>query len=322
MEGAFGGEDFSGVRVHDGGAAAGASSAYGARAFTVGSDIAFGASEYEPATPAGDALLAHELAHVVQQRSARGPVDMQAAPDTALEDDADLAGVHVVARLWSGVGGALASFGQSVVPALRSGLRLSASPKSCGGTERPNITKTVGILNFPGAKLDSASSLSGASQIWQKGAGITLAAGATKTVSEEEAKALIGQEAGEKDKPASQLSMEYELAPFEPRTSENAAVRSAADKLKGDVNAVFLPDIHGTISPSIRDSKSNRVVFIAGQKCGTPGFALAHEAGHVLIDPNMLVKGHNFSSSLMTSLDSDCRLGIDSDEADKARGGA
>lgn len=87
--------------------------------------------------------------------------------------------------------------------------------------------------------------------------------------------------------------------------------------------AIFLPDIHGG-AVSTRDSQPGiRVVYIAGQHCKTAGFALAHEVGHVLIDPNMLVKSHNFfSSPLMNSLDSDCRLGIDSDEADRARGGA
>jgi outer membrane protein OmpA-like peptidoglycan-associated protein len=38
-----------------------------ARAYTLGSDIVFGAGEYAPETAAGQRLLAHELAHVVQQ---------------------------------------------------------------------------------------------------------------------------------------------------------------------------------------------------------------------------------------------------------------
>ena len=37
-------------------------------AYTVGSDIAFAAGRFDPATPSGERLLAHELAHVVQQR--------------------------------------------------------------------------------------------------------------------------------------------------------------------------------------------------------------------------------------------------------------
>jgi hypothetical protein len=65
------GRDLSGVRVHADGAAAAAARAAGARAFTVGDDITFGEGEYAPGTAAGRRLLAHELAHTVQQ--ADGP---------------------------------------------------------------------------------------------------------------------------------------------------------------------------------------------------------------------------------------------------------
>src|SRR5436305_946644 len=41
--------------------------ALGARAFTIGHDIAFGTGEYRPGTAAGDVLIAHELAHTIQQ---------------------------------------------------------------------------------------------------------------------------------------------------------------------------------------------------------------------------------------------------------------
>ena len=59
--------DFSRVRIHTGEQAARAAAGVNARAFTVGSDIVFGASRYSPGTSAGDRLLAHELTHVVQQ---------------------------------------------------------------------------------------------------------------------------------------------------------------------------------------------------------------------------------------------------------------
>lgn len=62
------GHRFADVRVHHAGAAAGIARQLHARAFTVGSDIFFGQSEFAPHTAAGSALLAHELAHVVQQR--------------------------------------------------------------------------------------------------------------------------------------------------------------------------------------------------------------------------------------------------------------
>ncbi|MEV6304528.1 DUF4157 domain-containing protein [Actinoplanes sp. NPDC051861] len=63
------GHDFSGVRVHTGPAAASAAERAGARAFTVGDDIVLNAGAPSPRTPAGQRLLAHELAHVVQQRA-------------------------------------------------------------------------------------------------------------------------------------------------------------------------------------------------------------------------------------------------------------
>lgn len=61
------GADFSGVRVHADGEAASMSGAIGARAFTLGSDIYFGAGEYRPGTTDGERLLAHELTHTIQQ---------------------------------------------------------------------------------------------------------------------------------------------------------------------------------------------------------------------------------------------------------------
>lgn len=56
------------VRVHTGPAAQREAEALSARAFTVGQHIAFAANEYAPAGAEGRELLAHELAHVVQQQ--------------------------------------------------------------------------------------------------------------------------------------------------------------------------------------------------------------------------------------------------------------
>ena len=64
------GDSFGDVRVHTDAHAAELSRAVSARAFTVGSDIFFAAGEYSPGTPDGNELIAHELAHVVQQRGA------------------------------------------------------------------------------------------------------------------------------------------------------------------------------------------------------------------------------------------------------------
>ncbi|HEX6178676.1 MAG TPA: DUF4157 domain-containing protein, partial [Thermoanaerobaculia bacterium] len=62
------GHDFGDVRVHTGSAAARSAAAVGAQAYTVGTEIAFGAGRFAPTTADGHSLLAHELTHVVQQR--------------------------------------------------------------------------------------------------------------------------------------------------------------------------------------------------------------------------------------------------------------
>jgi Domain of unknown function (DUF4157) len=64
------GYDFSDVRVHTGEGASGAAMALGARAFTVGDHIFFGRGEYQPASPQGQRLIAHELTHTIQQKPA------------------------------------------------------------------------------------------------------------------------------------------------------------------------------------------------------------------------------------------------------------
>jgi hypothetical protein len=64
------GADLSQIRIHDGPAAARSAAAVDARAYTVGQDLVFGAAQYRPGDPAGMQLMAHELAHSVQQGAA------------------------------------------------------------------------------------------------------------------------------------------------------------------------------------------------------------------------------------------------------------
>jgi hypothetical protein len=61
------GQDFGGVRVHHDEQADQLAEAFGARAFTIGSDVFFREGQYSPGTDTGRRLLAHELTHVVQQ---------------------------------------------------------------------------------------------------------------------------------------------------------------------------------------------------------------------------------------------------------------
>ena len=68
MEARFG-HDFSRVRVHTDDRASESARAVDALAYTVGSHVVFGKAQYDPASRGGRQLLAHELAHVVQQGS-------------------------------------------------------------------------------------------------------------------------------------------------------------------------------------------------------------------------------------------------------------
>lgn len=87
--------DFSKVRVHTDARAALSARTVGAMAYTIGHDVVIEAGQYSPQTTTGHRLLAHELAHVVQQR------DRQEEPTTAnlrigepagrLEQEADAA---------------------------------------------------------------------------------------------------------------------------------------------------------------------------------------------------------------------------------------
>jgi hypothetical protein len=103
------GADLSSVRIHTSGESAEAARNFGARAFTVGSDVHFGHGEFDPGSKEGDRLLAHELTHVVQgqktgiQRKADEKKDAEGGeqgpevskPGDSAEVEADAMGDHV-----------------------------------------------------------------------------------------------------------------------------------------------------------------------------------------------------------------------------------
>ncbi len=95
------GTDLSGVRVHSSEPSAQAAEAARARAYTTGNDIHFGSGEYNPASIEGQNLLAHEVAHTVQQRgggvpSRQNQLDVS-QPGDVLEQEADNAARRMVA---------------------------------------------------------------------------------------------------------------------------------------------------------------------------------------------------------------------------------
>ena len=67
------GEDLSHVRIHRDADAVASARALGAKAYALGSHIAFGSGRFAPGTEAGDRLIAHEIAHVLQGDVA-GPI--------------------------------------------------------------------------------------------------------------------------------------------------------------------------------------------------------------------------------------------------------
>jgi uncharacterized protein DUF4157/L,D-transpeptidase-like protein len=100
MEPRFG-HDFSKIRVHNDARAAESARSVGALAYTVGKDIVFGAGRYSPGETGGRRLLAHELAHTIQQG---GGAHLQSklevsSPDSPAESEADAAAEGVVGSL-------------------------------------------------------------------------------------------------------------------------------------------------------------------------------------------------------------------------------
>jgi hypothetical protein len=100
MEKTFG-QDFSRVRVHDDALAHESARSVDALAYTVGSDIVFGAGQFRPQTHDGRHLLAHELAHTVQQGGLQrraGGAGLATDPLPTLEHEAERAADAALAR--------------------------------------------------------------------------------------------------------------------------------------------------------------------------------------------------------------------------------
>jgi hypothetical protein len=127
MEPRFG-HDFSQVRVHTDAQAAESARAVNAHAYTVGQDVVFGAGKYQPETHGGRRLLAHELAHTIQQRGLQRSASdrsLRAAENVQLEREAESAA------------NAVALDG----PAAPVATRLAAPVLSRAADDSPNLTK-------------------------------------------------------------------------------------------------------------------------------------------------------------------------------------
>lgn len=90
------GTNLTGVRVHSDDTSDQLAGDLGARAFAVGSDVFFAANEYQPATTDGQRVIAHELAHVLQDSSQPQAKLRVGAEDDPAEAEADAVAQRVV----------------------------------------------------------------------------------------------------------------------------------------------------------------------------------------------------------------------------------
>ncbi|MBX3162677.1 MAG: DUF4157 domain-containing protein [Deltaproteobacteria bacterium] len=133
------GADLSSVRVHTGAESVASANAVGAKAYTIGSDIHFGAGHYDPTTNAGQHLLAHEVAHTVQQAGgaigAQYKLEVSSAGD-AFEAEADRAADAMTRGQAFSVGGAGAALSRSPARIARAPITL---PEQRIDGEAPNV---------------------------------------------------------------------------------------------------------------------------------------------------------------------------------------
>jgi hypothetical protein len=165
------GADLSRVRIHTGDASATAAQAVGARAYTVDQDIHFGAGQYDPGSGDGLFLIAHEVAHTVQQAGA-APVRQHklavSSPADAAEVEADQAASAMVAdRTFQVTGQAL---GVARKPSgsgtAKGGLHLSTKGVKFGGEAGGKVSFGIG----KGMKFEGALTIvgEGEAEWWEK----------------------------------------------------------------------------------------------------------------------------------------------------------
>lgn len=151
---AGGGHDFGQVRLHTDARAAESAAALDARAYTVGRDIFFARGQYRPDTPQGERLLAHELAHTVQQTRPLPGVGsgVLSSPTDAAESEA-----RGAAEAWSA--------GRGFQPQQRTGIAVQRdkhkSESSVGGGRKVFIE-----VGFTGRETEDEVRRTAASRGW------------------------------------------------------------------------------------------------------------------------------------------------------------
>ena len=282
MENAFG-HDFSRVRVHAGSQAAGLSASLNARAFTIGDNVAFGAGEYQPGTLTGDALIAHELAHVVQQQGAVS-YSSESSQSEPLEEEADRAAVGAVLSTWGGKRVASTNVSQQLLPQLKSGLglrRCSRDPKFSTATcSNPVKTLGIDILTLRGASRSGASDVAFANQVF-KPCCVQFSVGKDETASDTNSNTWLG---GDKD-------LNKSTACGTPSTEETALYNGAATThgLSARFRAFYVETISGSpraysLPPYCATGAQASLVNMMAVSNSGQDRSLAHELGHILLN--------------------------------------
>jgi hypothetical protein len=276
MESAFG-HDFSRVRVHTDGQAANLSSTVNARAFTVGEQVAFGAGEYQPGTLIGDALIAHELAHVVQQGGAAtstdAPLQKGDGAYTALEEDADQSAVGAVVSAWSGAKSGLAKIAQSAMPRLKSGLRLSRC-KSTPSPAPPAKTVALNIAHLEQGPASHAADLTKAEETYRQ-ANIKFDVSTPPPFDDAKTKSLIGND--------------YILDEFtsvgSPTAEETALTADPAGRKAGAISMYYVKGMsHGSTGESFPASLFPTFPASVIISSTDTKETFSHELGHMLLN--------------------------------------
>ena len=274
MESVFGSR-FGDVRIHTDAQAASMAGGLGARAFTVGEHVAFGSGEYRPGTAVGDAIIAHELAHVVQQRAGRSSTAPKSAGTSSehhLERDADTAAADAVSELWMGAQGGSTDITKQASPKERSGPRLARCNGVTPSGPGPKKSVTVNPTHMHGSSGDLSGSLDFANTKVYSQANVEVKKGTEMTVDETKSKAILGDDLILEEYKTVTSPTEEEKALFKLNQSASRVtmyfVKGQSD---GNTGEAFLPS-----------SGVGFVGYVVSNAGNTATFS--HELGHVLLD--------------------------------------
>jgi len=203
------GLDLSGVRVHANPRAAESARAVNAHAYAVGSNVVFGDGQFQPSTETGKRLLAHELAHVLQQGRGIVGSDLEIGPALdGYEQEADevanqaLAGTGMGGRTYQDDGGLLRR--QTKAPQPQPAPLRGSNPNACMTPLCAQIGKSA-----PPANNAQASALA---DQWVTGAKACISSGAADSNASHQAE-IAQHELNEMDAEAADLKKNWAQRP-------------------------------------------------------------------------------------------------------------